>query len=165
MTITSELPQKYRDYKMTKNNSTHTKQITIKQELLNAILNASVGFSYETGGFIGLRENQICYFMFDSGVRLNCMGRYYPNADSMRLFLENRRQDKLSGIGILHTHLCGDSSLSRGDVTYIYQIFHANPDLREMYFPVVVPGRKLCMYLAERQTDNILIKSVRIKIT
>lgn len=150
---------------MTKNNSIHRKQITIKQELLNAILSASVGFSYETGGFIGFRGNQICYFMFDSGVRLNCRGRYYPNADSMNLFLEKQRQDKFSGIGILHTHLCGDSSLSKGDMKYIYQIFHVNSDLREMYFPVAIPGRKLSMYLAERRTDNILIKSVRIKIT
>lgn len=141
------------------------KKITIKRELLNSILNSAVGFCYETGGFVGFQGEQLCCFMFDPGTSSMHMGRYYPNVNSMSLFLEKQRLHRFSEIGILHTHLSGDLFLSRGDIKYIHQIFYVNLALAKMYFPIVIPGKKLCIYLAERQAGDISIKSVIMKIT
>lgn len=137
--------------------------IEIDTNVLEQIIGYSSGLNYETGGFIGIHNNRIHTYFFDDGIRQKgtC---YCPNKDMFYVLTKKWRQEGITAFGIFHTHLNGNLSLSREDIGYINAIFESNADLEEMFFPVIIPEKEVCIYLANRKNERVLINTVALKV-
>ena len=138
--------------------------LEMEKGLLDEIIQSSLGVGYETGGFIGIRHNRICEWVFDEGVKTAQKGIYCPNRDKFYFVIETWKKKGMTDFGIVHTHLNGNSKLSQGDIQYINSVFDSNRDLGNMFFPIVIPDKNICVYRSYRKDGKILIHLVPLKI-
>lgn len=136
--------------------------IEVERKVFEQIIGYSSGLNYETGGFIGICNHRIHTYFFDDGTRQK--GTYCPNRDIFYELIEKWGQKGMTAFGIFHTHLNGNPSLSGEDIGYINSIFESNTDLEEMFFPVIIPEKEICVYLANRKNEEVLINLVALKI-
>ena len=136
--------------------------IEIERKVFEQIIGFSSGLNYETGGFIGICNNRIRTYYFDDGIRQK--EAYCPNKDIFYELIEEWGQEGITAFGIFHTHLNGKLSLSGEDIRYINAIFESNADLEEMFFPVIIPGKEICVYHANRKNEEVLINTAALKI-
>ena len=43
--------------------------LEIEKRLFDQVVHSASGLDYETGGFIGIRDNKVCMWSFDKGIK------------------------------------------------------------------------------------------------
>ncbi len=128
------------------------------------MIDRALSVDYETGGFIGIRDNKVCVWSFDKGSKGDQEGIYCPNRDNFYSAIKMWERETITDLGIFHTHLNGNPQLSKGDIQYINAIFESNKILMGMFFPIIIPGKSFHVYYAYRADENILIYKIPLKI-
>ena len=110
---------------------------------------------WETGGILGGGSHSVTSFHIDRPSENGSPNHYRPNVDYLNQAIWRWRHDKIALLGVFHSHLAGDTSLSMPDRGYIYQIFQALPaSIEVLYFPVVLPRERMIGYKATRGTRS-----------
>ena len=138
--------------------------LEIEKRLYDQVVHSASGLDYETGGFIGIRDNKVCMWSFDKGIKSEQGGIYCPNKDHFHTIIRRWEKEKITNLGIVHTHLNGNPKLSKEDIRYINSIFENNETLMEMVFPVIIPDKSFHIYYAYRSDETILINKIPLKI-
>lgn len=134
--------------------------------LLNNILNAMPSKPPEKGGIIGGKDEEICIWKYDAGLKeRGCV--YQPNVDFLNRVIASWTENGYDFMGILHVHFGGAKLLSEGDKRYIEKIMKAMPDsVKTLYFPVVVqPEKEFISYKAALDSQGkleIVLDEVKI---
>lgn len=129
--------------------------IKISNQLLKEIIFNPIGYSRETGGFVGINDDVIVQYMFDEGMTSSDFFTYRPDVTKFNKFIAMCNKKGIKEYGILHTHLNENGVLSNNDIVYITSILEINAQILEMYFPVVIPGNAMRIYKAKRNMNNI----------
>lgn len=139
-------------------------EIIIDEEIFRNMLNSPIGFSCETGGYIGVSNNVVVEYWFDEGILGTNSYTYIPDAEKFEKFITMCNEKRIERQGILHTHLNKDATLSNKDRIFIEKILGINPQIVEMYFPVVIPGKTLRIYKGKKIKGVIKIIENKISI-
>ena len=137
----------------------------ITREIYNSILQKCSGFSVETGGIIGGKNNIISEFEFDMGTNSSTEWNYYPDVERLNSCIENWQNEDVEFYGIIHSHFQDTQQLSFGDGMYIQKIMLSMPaHINHLYFPIVLPQREIIAFRAIRLESEINIIKDDIKI-
>lgn len=132
--------------------------MTIDQHTYNTLCNTFAPVPPEAGGILGSRNGCICAFVYDPGtpdISRNC---YTPDVDFLNSVIEQWQEEGITFCGIVHSHPAGHRKLSNVDLAYIQTIMNCMPaQIRELYFPVIIPGEGIFPYQAKR--DGTVIPS------
>lgn len=128
--------------------------------LINQLLeDLSAEDLYEAGGIIGGKNGVVTVYAVDRSQKSQHPCTYIPDVSMLNQTIRQWYEEDLVLMGIFHTHHFGVRTLSEGDKSYIQKVMSvAPPEVRKMYFPVVVmPGKEVVAYIAERINNGIRI--------
>lgn len=132
--------------------------MTIAQHTYQALCDAFSPVPPEAGGILGSKDGCVCAFVYDPGtpdISRNC---YTPDVDFLNSVIEQWQEEGITFCGIVHSHPAGHRKLSNVDLAYIQTIMNCMPaQIRELYFPVIIPGEGIFPYQAKR--DGTVIPS------
>lgn len=101
------------------------------------ILNAFSKAPIESGGILGIdNNNTICKFYFDKTAK-HTNSSYTPSISILNRIINNWHQDNISFIGIVHSHANLYNQPSYDDSIYAKAIKDSNPSLPFLIFPIV----------------------------
>ncbi|MBE5924163.1 MAG: hypothetical protein E7271_06830 [Lachnospiraceae bacterium] len=113
---------------------------------------------YETGGLIGMRENECTDFVFDKGI-LSDENTYIPDTHFLNDILKRWNALGIDFCGLVHSHK-NNPELSADDLKYAVEILKSN-DLKEIYMFIYITSRKkLNSYIVTTET----VKRVRLVV-
>lgn len=120
----------------------------------------------ETGGILGGNQGIIKVYLQDEGMPSRYGCSYAPNTERLNKEIEKWKRDKISFMGIFHTHFHGVRTLSAGDKAYIASIMNEIPScITKLYFPIIVfPQKEIVAYAAIRNNGKITIMEDTISI-
>lgn len=136
----------------------------ITKHLYQRIIDDHFSAEFETGGFIGVECGEICRYYFDRGSGQEYSGKYRPISEKLDIVLSSWEAEGIQLFGILHRHLNNLDELSFEDINFIRELFEMNEWLKTMYFPIVIPGDRMTVYCAKRNTKSIILERVILKI-
>lgn len=132
--------------------------IAIEKSVLEKIVFGCPQVPPEIGGFLGMKNNIIADFVFDSGREQNNFGSYSPDTELLKHTCNAWKSRGIFLAGIAHSHISGRESLSNGDRKYILRILKSNTGKIDMLlFPIIIPGKELIMYSARLLSDGLII--------
>lgn len=132
--------------------------MTIDQHTYDALSAAFSPVPPEAGGILGSRNGCICVFVYDPGIPDISRNCYTPDVDFLNRVIEQWQEEGITFCGIVHSHPAGHRKLSNVDLAYIQTIMNCMPaQIRELYFPVIIPGEGIFPYQARR--DGTVIPS------
>ena len=112
----------------------------------------------ETGGILGRVGSTICAFAFDPGSPCPDRAVYTPRTETLNRIIREWAEAGVEFCGILHTHPQGQEELSSGDLSYIRRILDAMPpEIRWLWFPVILPEQKIAAFRAEGRGGSLRI--------
>lgn len=121
----------------------------IKRDVLKEILNQIPPAPPETGGIIGGRDQIVSLFETDPGINTANPGCYTPDTVKLNQIIRKWERSGIDFYGIVHSHMCGQTGLSSGDMEYIKDIMRSMPDeIKYLYFPIVIDGKELYSFKA-----------------
>ena len=129
--------------------------LIISSKLYHNIIYDPIGYNKETGGFLGIKNNAIINYVFDEGMTISNVFMYRPNSMIFNIFVSKCIKNKVEQFGILHTHLNQNETLSNNDREFIHDFFDPNPHINQMYFPVVIPGELMRIYIGKRNNRKV----------
>lgn len=133
----------------------------ISSEVVEIVNNSISGFSSETGGILGSRNQDVIdeVVMDLQNERSESRCTYSPNVDYLNRQIVSWQERGIDFKGMFHTHFAGVRTLSDSDKDYIERIMMAMPlQITTLYFPVfVLPDREFVCYKAERLNGKIVI--------
>lgn len=133
----------------------------ITRSVYNEIINGCPRSPIEAGGILGAEHGVIMYAAFDSTG--GEYGKYAPNTDYLNCTISNWQGEQIDFAGIFHSHYPVGELLSGSDVEYIKTIMNALKNAcSELYFPVVIPDKKIVSYKAEIIDGDVVIKKDKI---
>lgn len=159
MKVVKYIQLKYSGFELKKEN-----MLYIAKDLYEIIINDHVSDMFETGGFIGIQNNEICRYRFDSGIKQKYAGMYRPNSIELDMTLTSWMDEGISIFGIVHRHLNNLDQLSLEDICFIKELLKVNEWIKVMYFPIVIPKDKMTVFGVERISGNIKFNNVNLKI-
>lgn len=136
----------------------------IKNNVLIKILSITSQYNYETGGILGGKYNVITEFVFDKGIQTDCRGCYYPDTDKLNQQILEWQMDNIEFYGIIHSHLCLEEGLSKGDINYIELIMNSlHGKAKYLYFPIVyIKNKTIIAYKAIISNRRLFITKEKI---
>lgn len=132
--------------------------LRIKRQLWKKIFNFNSNDVYETGGFFGIKGKKICSYEFDSGRDSVSSGEYMPNLNLFYRSLKQWEKEGIEYVGILHTHLNHQGTLSGGDYKYLDELMKLNKNLQVFFTAILIPNEKIYFYRVIRKKERIVIK-------
>lgn len=144
--------------------------MNITRNIYEQIINNVPADPPESGGILGTdKSGDIRFAEFDEGLHNGSYSKkciYAPDVEFMNVCIKKWEELGIQFCGIFHTHFHGVSSMSKGDMRYIYRIMDAMPQtIEKLYFPIIVlPGREMKAYycLRERKRLRILCDDIEI---
>lgn len=138
----------------------------ITKHTLNTILTLTAPAPPETGGIIGGTKGIVEQCAFDSGSSAsNGYDIYAPDTVHINQIIQCWADNGIEFYGIFHSHFLGGTELSIGDKHYIETIFHAMPpEIKSLYFPIILPEKQIIVYRADRQEQSIKIVRSKMEI-
>lgn len=137
----------------------------ISQDAYQEILSAFSPVPPEAGGILGGFDGIICYFAFDAGTHTPDHASYCPDVERLNSIISHWHASGIGFYGMVHSHPAGQETLSSGDRLYIRRIMECIPGrTASLYFPILIPGKKLVSFVAEKELDHIEIRSDAIII-
>lgn len=109
----------------------------------------------ETGGILGGNHGVITHIVTDRG--LGDYDRYVPDTSYLNRAIAQWAEHGISFMGIYHTHFNNDIGLSHGDKRYISEIMDGTGDGSVLYFPIVLPGKSIIAYRAEKNGRLLVV--------
>lgn len=133
----------------------------IKTAIYYQILDNCPCTPVEVGGIIGADDEVINHFAIDEdGFEY---GRYSPNTEYLNQIISEWENKGISFWGIYHSHYPSGEKLSNADVEYIKAIMLSVGDYyKELYFPVVIPKKKIFSYKAKLNDGVVIISNDQI---
>lgn len=133
-------------------------KLFIKKKMLLELIQALPEELPEVGGIIGGNNNEITEYWIDAVSVNGCMCKYSPNIKQINEKIEQWNDNKISFLGMFHTHYFGVRTLSKGDIEYMREIMRTMPSCIEiLYFPIVVfPEKEMIIYAIKNQTMEIV---------
>lgn len=107
----------------------------IQEEIVSKIKASFEAYTTECGGLLGMKDNIICKFIFDSGT--NNVAEYSPNISLFNKTLKKWATDNIIFAGIIHSHPNDCRILSYEDEMTIKKIYDAVACDYALYFPIV----------------------------
>lgn len=133
----------------------------IKSEIFNSIILDFPNIPIEAGGILGGTSGAITKYILDSGK--GEYGKYTPNTKMINKIIFDWAEKGIEFYGICHSHYPTGEKLSSADIEYIKRIMIALSDLYDyLYFPIVIPQKKIIPYKAEIANNNILISKDKL---
>lgn len=120
----------------------------------------------ETGGLLGSHRGIIDTICIDISHTITEQAMYIPNIQYLNQQLTNWHNSATNWEGLFHSHLANSPELSQDDKLYIQTIMQAMPPhINKLYFPIILPGKKMTSFQAIRQPGNyVSIVKDNIKI-
>ncbi len=121
------------------------------------IMNSFPEVPPERGGIIGGKNKIITEFILDDTNTFTDKAMYVPDVEFINNQIEIWQSLNIDFYGIIHSHI-SDGSLSQQDIEYIKKIMTHTPDnIRELYFPIIIPNESIVFYKAEKLQNNVII--------
>lgn len=118
----------------------------------------------ERGGIIGGKNETITKFVLDDKKTFTDKAMYVPDVEFINSQIEIWQSLNINFYGIIHSHKF-DSNLSQEDINYIKKIMTHTPDnMKELFFPIIIPNRKIVFYKAKKLQNNVIISKENIFI-
>ena len=111
----------------------------IEKRIYQEILTKLDATHLETGGIIGEKDGVVCRFFLDIQGQ-GKQGEYRPNVCVLNQAIEEWADERVTFVGLVHTHINGLGILSPSDIEYARAILSVN-ELDYVYFPVVAVDR------------------------
>lgn len=112
------------------------KPISIKKDVYYEICRLLKEHHYESGGIIGMKNDEVVKFQFDS-FGSKKLFEYYPNTDFFeKIINENWSKNGILFAGIVHSHL-HNGNISQQDILYSRRIIEANMSIAELLMGIV----------------------------
>lgn len=130
--------------------------IKIRRFVIDSIIESTPFPPPETGGILGLKEDVICHYYPDFGMKNERGDHYSPSTKALNLTISEWNTHDIVFCGIYHSHFEGDVCLSKGDLKYINNIlFHVNHFTDSLLFPLVFPKKEMIFYKAFLRNDRV----------
>lgn len=128
----------------------------IHDNIINNIMQAPP----ETGGLLGGINGVVTDFEFDIYDKQNSFeNSYKPNVNYFNKTIKQWLEEGVEFLGIFHSHVENETSLSLPDRGYIRQIMANLPDsIEKLYFPLIFPRRKMLVFVAKRDGNVVKIR-------
>ena len=119
----------------------------------------------ESGGILGMRDGIVCAYLHDRSVQTTLSAEYVPDVFWMNRCIEEWHKQGVDFAGIIHSHPSCQDSLSDSDIAYIHRIMTSLPQtVSKLYFPLIIPNKKLVGVVAYRRKSGMEIKPDAIQI-
>ena len=108
----------------------------------------------EKGGIIGGKDGLATHFYYDAFASTS-RNSYTPDVRALNLALRDWAKDGIMLMGIAHSHQGEYGSLSTLDIQCARTVLAANPFLKELEFPIILPESKekwLVSYCVDRKS-------------
>lgn len=121
----------------------------------------------EQGGILGMRNGVVCEYYHDTGCFRTGRAVYEPNVDILNQKIEEWDDIGIQFVGIVHSHMLEQETLSSGDRAYIKAVFDVvSESVDKLYFPIVIPATKqMFSFIAERNKKDVFIRRDEIHIS
>lgn len=136
----------------------------IKHKTYKEILSHYTSVPPECGGILGKKEDLIVDYIHDNTHPILNRAIYAPDTELLNRCIEEWSEKNIEFCGFVHSHPDGQNILSSGDMEYIKLLYEVNPQLKNTYFPLILNGRELKVYSAERNGDGISVKPDSLEI-
>ncbi len=119
----------------------------------------------EIGGILGSENGIITEICFDEGSVTTERAIYEPNTSFLNEQIRAWCEKEIRFAGIFHTHPEGQETLSYADKIYIFDIMNKMEGFADtLFFPIVIPRKKIIVYYAEKKNSVISIKNDKLNI-
>lgn len=119
----------------------------------------------EKGGIIGIKNDIVCSCFYDNNSLENDRAIYIPNVDLLNAKIRQWEKMNIRFGGMFHSHPVNQPELSSDDIEYILCIVEAMPaNLKDLFFPIVLPGVKILSYKANCFNGSFHIYEDKITI-
>lgn len=134
----------------------------IKSEIFRQI--TTQNFIKETCGLLGGVNGTVKYH-YQSSTHKDERCACYLEGEKIGEIITQWRRNGIDFYGIYHTHPVCDDRLSSQDITYIKAIMASLPEIMKyLYFPVILPNKKMTVYKAVNNGQIIIIKEPVIQV-
>jgi len=129
----------------------------IKSDVLEKIISLYPIVPPENGGVLGGINGVICEYYHDGFNDITDAAMYVPNVKLLNNVIDEWNKIGVEFVGLIHSHISDNESLSGGDKEYIREVFKVMPDtINMLFFPVMLPKYKTIIpYIAKRESGNI----------
>ena len=119
----------------------------------------------EIGGVLGGRDGIISKIYFDCENVINGKAIYVPDVKQLNCILEGWNREEMKFIGLFHSHMHEQETLSGMDREYIERIVKALAGRGDaLYFPIIIPREKIIVYKAFQKNEDVVIQKENIEI-
>lgn len=114
----------------------------------------------ECGGILGGKNGEVINIAFDKSAKIYNSAVYNPNIDYLNEIIAYWNNQGIDFLGIFHTHMQNNTTLSNDDISNIRKIMMCMPNvIRVLYFPIVVPRKGVFPYIAKKNKSKIIIQT------
>lgn len=113
-----------------------------------------------------MKNGIICAYYHDASGSVTDRAVYEPDVETLNRVIAAWEEQNIQWIGLVHSHLSGQTSLSTSDKHYIRSVFTALPEqVEHLYFPIVLPGEGYIIpFIAKRNGEDVRIRRDEIQI-
>lgn len=131
----------------------------ITKSVYKKIINSYHTAPPENGGILGEKNGIICAYVHDQKIQTREAAIYEPDIEFLNEQIEKWAEQSIMFAGIIHSHMVGQESLSVADIEYAEKMFWANPGLRKMFFPLIIPGHDIFVYEIRTEKDKVIVET------
>ncbi|MCI8752841.1 MAG: hypothetical protein HFH66_16110 [Lachnospiraceae bacterium] len=100
---------------------------------------------------------------FDNRISIMENAMYIPDIKTFNFIIKNWNSKGIGFMGIFHSHLKGNETLSTDDIKFIEDIMDIMPyKVKELYFPIVIPKEKIIVYKSIRGSKYIINEKIEV---
>lgn len=130
----------------------------ILKEVYNELVSSTRYPPPESGGLLGGHNGTVTLFVGDKGSNLKTLYKYEPDTVFLNKNINEWLCNDIDFMGIYHSHPYKCETLSNADIEYISKIMKSvNGYTDKLYFPLVIPKKKIIGYYALIVADEIQI--------
>lgn len=135
----------------------------INKQVINDILHTLPVVPPERGGIIGGEQKIVDKVYFDNRISIMENAMYIPDIKTFNFIIKNWNSKGIGFMGIFHSHLKGNETLSTDDIKFIEDIMDIMPyKVKELYFPIVIPKEKIIVYKSIRGSKYIINEKIEV---
>ncbi|MGX8698828.1 MAG: hypothetical protein ACSW8F_02725 [bacterium] len=121
----------------------------IRENVYRSMLSCYSAVPPEQGGILGEKDGMVCAYIHDaSSMVLEC-AVYRPDRDYLNRCIQNWSKEGIAFCGLVHSHPPTQPELSSADIAYIEALYRLNPQMKRLYFPLVLSQNRFLVYRAE----------------